>query len=49
MNSISKAEPGSGNLDIALAAAGVDEDAGEFLTGQELTIEHIQRLSSAIK
>jgi hypothetical protein len=48
MNSISKADPGSGNLDIALAAAGVDEDAGEFLTGQELTIEHIQRLSSTI-
>lgn len=48
MNSIEKDGQGSANLDFALEAVGASDD-GEFLTGEELTIDHIQRLSSMLK
>lgn len=48
MNSIEKDGQGSANLDFALEAVGASDD-GEFLTGEELTIDHIQRLSSKLK
>lgn len=48
MNSIDKDGEGSANLDVALEAVGASDDV-EFLTGEELTIDHIQRLSSMLK
>jgi hypothetical protein len=48
MNSIEKDRDGSANLDFALEAVGAGDDV-EFLTGEELTIDHIQRLSSMLK
>lgn len=45
MNSVRKDEDGSANLDVALEAVGASDDV-EFLTGEELTIDHIHRLSS---